>query len=163
MVGMILLMATEPVLYRKIVDGSPIYASASSVLKKRINRVMTKRLSMMWHIGRKTSNHTIKSTTHQCIRNMGILAKCFNIYKAQLWYKQLVGRHRTLYVDYFKVGAKSARVFIEGALYTNNLEFNKLIPCLDETSEQTGHTCKRFIVIVGLPNSLQSENHNNYK
>ena len=37
--------------------------------------------------GCKTSQRTLKATTHQCIRNMGLLEKWFKKDKAQLWYK----------------------------------------------------------------------------
>ena len=41
--------------------------------------------------------------------------------------------------------------------------FKKFFPCSNETSEETGHTLKSFIELVGLPPSLHSDNHSNFK
>ena len=50
-----------------------------------------------------------------------------------------------------------------GTVYTNNLRFKKFFPCSDKTSEHTGHTLRIFIELVGIPTSLHSENHNNFR
>ena len=54
--------------------------------------------------------------------------------------------------------SKSIRQFIGGTLYTSKLGFKKFFPCINETSQETGHTLKRFIELVGLPPSLHSDN-----
>ena len=82
-----LLITTTPVLYQKSVYVSLIYASVPSVYAKQSNQFTPEKFSKMWNIGLKTSQSTLKYTTHQCIRTMGILVKRFNIDRAQLWFK----------------------------------------------------------------------------
>ena len=48
-------------------------------------------------------------------------------------------------------------------MYTNKLGFNKVFPCSNETSEETSHTLRGFIKLVGLPPKLHSENHKKFK
>ena len=46
-------------------------------------------------------------------------------------------------------------------LYCNKLGYKKFFPCMSETQEETSHSLRSFIEIVGLPASLHSDNHNN--
>ena len=130
---------------------------------KTSNSLTPENLSKLWGIGLKTAKRTIDATTHQCIRSTGLLSKRFKTDKSQLRYKQLSRRYGGFYVDYLKVGVKSIRQFIGGTLYTNKLGFKKFFPCVNETSAETGHTLKSFIELVGLPPSLHSDNHSNFK
>ena len=120
-------------------------------------------LSRKWGIGLSTAVRTLKATTHKCIRTTGLLTKRFRTDKAQLRYKQLSRQYGTFYVDYLKVGVTSIRQFIGGTLYTNKLGFKKFFPCTNETSKETGHSLRMFIEFVGLPFSLHSDNHSNFK
>ena len=89
--------------------------------------------------------------------------KSFKINKAKLQYKQLCQIHGIFYIDFMKVGDKFRTGFIEGILYIKNLGFRNFFPCSDEKLEQTGHTLRRFMELVGIPHSLHSDNHNNLK
>ena len=48
-------------------------------------------------------------------------------------------------------------------LYCNKLGFKKFFPCINETQEETSHSLRSFIEIVGLPVALHSDNHSNLK
>ena len=138
--------------------------NAIQALKSKTSTSLTpESLSKLWGIGLKTAKRTIEATTHQCIRSTGLLSKRFKTDKSQLRYKQLSRRYGGFYVDYLKVGVKSIRQFIGGTLYTNKLGFKNFFPCSNETSGETGHTLKSFIELVGLPPSLHSDNHSNFK
>ena len=120
-------------------------------------------LSRKLHIGLQTASRTLKATTHQCIRSTGLLSRRFRTDKAQLRYKQLSKRYGLFYTDYLKVSVKSLRGFIGGVVYTNKLGFKKFFPCSTETGEETGRTIRSFIEFVGLPYSIHSDNHGNFK
>ena len=77
MVGLNLLMATTPFLSQKITYNNPIYSYMSSFYAKQSNQVMPNQLSKMWSIGLNTAEHTLTSTTRQCISTMGLLEKRF--------------------------------------------------------------------------------------
>ena len=55
------------------------------------------------------------------------------------------------------------RQFIGVILYTNKLGFKKLIPCSNETSAESGHNISGLVELVGLPQTLHSDNHKNFK
>ena len=57
----------------------------------------------------------------------------------------------------------SIRGYCVGVLYTNNIGFKKFFPCEIYKGEETGRSLRSFIELVGLPNSLHSDNHNNFK
>jgi len=120
-------------------------------------------LSQLWHIGLSTARRTLHATTHKCIRTTGLLTKRFKTDRSQLRYKQLSRRYGTFYTDFLKAGVKSVRQYVGGTLYTNKLGFKKFFPCTNETSEQTGQTFRSFIELVGLPASIHSDNHKNFK
>ena len=118
---------------------------------------------MMWQIGLKTAKNTINATTHKCIRSTGLLSKRFKTDKSQLRYKQLSRHYGTFYVNFLKVAVKSIRGFMGGMLCCNKLGYKKFFPCTSETQEETSHSFRSFIEIVGLPASLHSNNHNNLR
>ena len=72
------LISTAPVIYRNIVDFSPIYASVSSVYTKQSNKFTLERLINMWCIGIETVHHTLKATNHYCISTTGVPPNNFN-------------------------------------------------------------------------------------
>ena len=145
-------------------DYTAVMSSSLGALKAQQSRSLTpEKLSSMWGIGLKTARRTLLATTHECIRTTGLLAKRFKTDKSQLRYKQLSKRYGSFYVDYLKFEVKSVRQFIGGTLYTNKLGFKKFFPCTSETSEETGSTLRSFIELVGLPPSLHSDNHPNFK
>lgn len=92
-----------------------------------------------------------------------MLGRRYKTDKSQLRYKLLTRRHGTFYVDFLKIGSTSVRQFIGGTLYTNRTGFKKFFPCTSETGAQTAHTLRSFIELVGLPTSLHSDNHRNFK
>ena len=140
-------------------EYSTIYA-----LKSRTSSSITpEALSRGWHIGLSTALRTLKATTHEHIRSTGLLSKRFRTDKSQLRYKQLSRRYGTFYCDYLKATFKSVRGFIGGVLYTNKQSFKKFFPCTSETSHETGRTIRSFIDIIGLPYSIHSDNHSNFK
>ena len=120
-------------------------------------------LSSKLHIGLKTASRTLKATTSHFIRTTGALTKRFRTDKAQLRYKQLAKVFGSFYCDYLKCKTKSIRGYVGGVVYTNKLGFYKFVPCENETGDTTGRTLRHFIEIVGLPYSLHSDNHNNFK
>ena len=140
-----------------------IATNVSSIKSKYSPSLTPKELSKLWRVGLKTAQRTLLATTHKCMRTTGLLAKRFKTDKAQLQYKQLSKRYGGFYVDFLKTGVKSVRQFIGGTLYTNKLGFKKFFPCTNETSEETGSTLRSFIELVGLPASLHSDNHGNFK
>ena len=117
----------------------------------------------MWGIGLETSINTLDTTTHKCIRSTGLLANRFKTDKYQLLYKQLSSWYGKFYVEYIKVGVDSVRQFIGGNFHTEKLGFDTLFLCSDETLEETGHTIRVLIELVGLPLILHSDNHNKFK
>ena len=68
---------------------------------------------------------------------------------SQLRYKQLSRHYGAFYVDFLKVNVKSLREYIGGMLYCNKLGFEKFFPCVNETQEDTSHSLRSFIEIVG--------------
>ena len=120
-------------------------------------------LSVMWQIGLRTAKDTILATTQKCIRSTGTLSRRFKTDKSQLRYRQISRHHGTFYVDFLKVTVKSIRGFIGGMLYCNKLGFKKFFPCTNETQEETSHSLRSFIELVGLPAALHSDNHNNLR
>ena len=48
-------------------------------------------------------------------------------------------------------------------LYCNKLGFKKFFPCTNETQEETSHSLRSFIELIGLPAAFHSDNHNNLK
>ena len=58
---------------------------------------------------------------------------------------------------------KSIRGYIGGMLYCNKLGFKKFIPCVNETQEETSHSLRSFIELIGLPVALHSDNINNLR
>lgn len=139
------------------------FTTVQAIKSSKKDSLTPEELSKKWSIGLNTAAATINATTHKCIRTTGLLSKRFRTDKAQLRHKQLSRQYGTFYVDYLKVGVTSIRQFIGGTLYTNKLGFKKFFPCSDETSTETGHTFRLFIEFVGLPFSLHSDNHNNFK
>ena len=59
----ILLIDPLTVLYQKIVENYPIYASVTSVYEKQSNQFKSQGLSKMWSFGLRTTNITLKDTT----------------------------------------------------------------------------------------------------
>ena len=93
----------------------------------------------------------------------GFLAKWFKTDKAQLRYIQLYHQYSTFYVDYPKLVIKLVRQFIGGTLYTSKLGSRKLFPLSNETLSENGNTLRGFIELVGLPSTMNPNNHKNFK
>ena len=144
-------------------DDDAVVANFSAVDTKHQSTLSPSELSRMWNVGLATARRTLHATTHKCYRTTGLLAKRFRTDKAQLKYKQLTRRNGTFYVDFLKTGIKSVRGFIGGTIYTNKSGFKKFFPCSDEKSLQTSQTLRSFIELVGLPASIHSDNHRNFK
>ena len=87
----------------------------------------------------------------------------FKTDKSQLKCKNICCRYGTFYVDYLKVGVKSVRQFIGVIFILTNLDSIKFFPCSNETSAETGHTLMEFVEFFGLPPTLHSYNHKNFK
>ena len=143
--------------FQRSSSESKSFATINALNSKKEDSLTPEELSRRWGIGLR------KATTHKYIRTTGLLTKRFRTDKAQLRYKQLSRQYGTFYVDYLKVGVTSIRQFIGGTLYTNKLGFKKFFPCTNETSKETGHSLRMFIEFVGLPFSLHSDNHSNFK
>ena len=135
----------------------------AAIHSKSSSSLSPEKLSKLWHIGLKTAENTIKATTHQCVCTTGLLTKRFKTDKAMRQYKQLSRRYGPFYVDCLKMGVTSVRQYIGGTLYTDRLGFKKFYPCTCETSAETGSTLRSFVDMVGLPPSLHSDNHGNFK
>ena len=112
----------------------------------------------MWQIVLKTAKNTILVTTHKSC-STGMLARRFTTDKSQLRYKQLSRHYGTFYVDFLKVNVKLLRGYVGGMLNCNKLGFKKFFPCINETQEETSHSLRSFIEIIGLPAALHSDNH----
>ena len=48
-------------------------------------------------------------------------------------------------------------------LYCNKLGIKKFFPYTNETQEETSHSLRSFIELIGLPAVLHSDNHNNLR
>ena len=92
-------------------------------------RLSLDKLSRIWGMELKTTINTLDAKTHQCISSTGLIAKRFKTDKSKLLYKKLSRQYVTLYVEYLKVGVKSARQFIGVTLYHNKLGFMKIFQC----------------------------------
>ena len=145
-----------------IVDDD-VYQTISAMNTKANQTISPEELSKRLHIGLKTAARTLKATTHQWIRTTGLLSKRFRTDKAHLRYNQLTKQYGRFYTDYLKVNVKSLRGYIGGILYTNKLGFKKFFPASSERGEETGRSIRSFIEMVGLPYSIHSDNHNNFK
>ena len=139
------------------------YCTVGAMKSKITDSISPEELSRRWQIGLNTASRTLKSTTHQFIRTTGLLSKRFRTDKSQLRYKQLSRQYGLFYTNYLKASVKSIRGYIGGVLYTNKQSFKKFFPCETETSAETGRTIHSFLDIVGLPYSLHSDNHGNFK
>ena len=135
----------------------------SAVKSKQSSTLSPSDLSKHLHIGLKTASKTLKATTHQCIRSTGLLSRRFRTDKAQLRYKQLSRRYGSFYCDYLKVSVKSIWGYIGGVMYTNRIGFKKFYPCQTEGGNETGHSLRSFVDIIGLPYAMHSDNHTNFK
>ena len=69
----------------------------------------------------------------------------------------------SFYCNYLKSEVKLIQGLIGGVVYTNRLAFYKFVPCSTETSIETGRTLRHFLHVIGLPHSLHSDNHSNFK
>ena len=155
-------ISTAPlVMLTDAADGYHVIGSMKTTDKK--DSISAEDLSKKLHIGLHTALRTLKATTHQFIRTTGMLAKRFRTDKAQLRYKQLSRIFGSFYCDYLKSSVKSIRGFKGGVLYTNKLKFYKFFPCESEKGEETGRSLRYFVEFVGLPYSLHSDNHKNFK
>ena len=120
-------------------------------------------LSRKWKIGLATARRTLSATTQKCIRTTGLLSRRLRTDKTQLKYNQLSRRYGRFYVDFLKVGVKSIRGYIGGTVYTNKLGFKKFFPCDNERGITTAATLKSFVDLIGLPYSMHSDNHSNFR
>ena len=144
-------------------NDSASFATVARLRSQRSDSLSPEALCKILHIGLATAKRTLEATTHQCIRNTGLLMKRFKTDKSQLRYKQLMRGYGSFYCDYLKMGIKSIRGYIGGVIYANKTDFKKFYPCKSETGEETGRSLKSFIEVVGLPCSLHSDNHSNFK
>ena len=140
--------------------NGPEFFTMNRVVSRESDSLTPEELSVMWQIGLKTAKNTILATTQKCVRSTGMLTRRFKTDKSQLRYRQLSCHYDTFYVDFLKIGVKSIRGYIGGMLYCNKLGFKKFFPCTSETQDETSHSLRSFIEIIGLPTSLHSDNHN---
>ena len=143
-------------------DGNTFH-SIDAIQSKFKPSITPEYLSKLWNIGLQTAKRTLLATTHKCIRTTGTLTRRFRTDHSQLKYKQLRRQHGTFYADFVKSKVKSLRGFIGGVVYTNKLGFISFFPTHDERSTSTASTLKAFVDIVGLPYSLHTDNHGNFK
>ena len=139
------------------------FSTIGKIQSSRSKAMTPEDLCKILHIGLATAKRTLEATTHECIRTTGSLTKRFKTDRSQLRYKQLMKGFGTFYCDYLKCNVESVRGFNGGVVYTNKVGFKKFFPCHTETGEETGRSLKQFIEFVGLPASLHSDNHKNFK
>lgn len=144
-------------------DSDSSYVHISAIGSRREDSISPSELSDILGIGLATASRTLKATTHQCIRSTGLLAKRFKTDKSQLRYKQLSRHSGPFYCDFLKAGVKSIRNYMGGVLYTHKCGFKKFYPCENETQNETGRSLRGLVEMVGLPPSLHSDNHRNFK
>ena len=161
--GLDVFLSQSPLITMDSLDDPAPDANIKSINSFKQASLSATESSNLWHIGLETAKRTLNAITHNCIRSTGMLGRRYKTDKSQLRYKQLTRRYGTFYVDFLKTGITSVRQFIGGTLYTNKTGFKKFFPCTNETSEQTAHTLRSFIELVGLPASLHSDNHRNFK
>ena len=156
-------VSTLPILSPRQSQEEKWQSQLAAITSARSDLITPEELSKKWHIGLDVAARTLKATTHQFIRTTGALTKRFRTDKAQLRYKRLMKLFGSFYCDYLKSDVKSIRGYIGGVIYTNRLAFYKFVPCSTETSAETGRSLRHFLHFVGLPYSLHSDNHNNFK
>ena len=151
---------TSSVLYQ---DGDSYRSINAMNSYKSKECISPEEMARLLKIGLRTAQRTLQATTSKFIRTTGALSRRFKTDKAQLRYKQLSRIFGKFYCDYLKVNATSIRGYKGGVVYTNGLGFYKFLPCENETSETTGRTLRYFLHVIGLPYSLHSDNHGNFK
>ena len=144
-------------------DGDSFRSIHAMNSYKSKESVSPEELARLLKIGLRTAQRTLQATTSKFIRTTGALSHRFKTDKAQLRYKQLSRIFGKFYCDYLKVKVTSVCWYKGGVVYTNGLGFYKFIPCKNETSETTGRTLRYFLHVIGLPYSLHSDNHGNFK
>lgn len=144
-------------------DDKIVHSSCSNVRSNSKDSITPEALCSKLHIGLETAKKTLLATTHKFIRTTGLLSRRYRTDKAQLRYKQLMRGYGTFYCDFLKVSVKSIRGFIGGVVYTNKLGFKKFFPCATEQGQETARTLRTFVEFVGLPASMHSDNHGNFR
>ena len=120
------------------VDGSDDFRSIYAIGSKLQDSITLEELSSRLCIGIKTSDLTIKDTTHQYSCTTGLLTKRFCTDKSHLRYKKLSRQYGTFCTDLLKVQVTSIRGYCGGVLYTNKIGLKKFFPCESEKGEETG-------------------------
>jgi hypothetical protein len=86
-------------------------------------------LARMWKIGLDTAGNTLKATTQLVVRHaLHPLHRCFRTEAAQLRYPRLGGRFGRISSDTMIAKCRSIRGNIMAQIFTNNIDFVKLIP-----------------------------------
>ena len=139
-------------------DGDDDFASVSKMATSCKDRLTPEQLSSVWRIGLRTAKRTLKVSTHQCMRTIGVLTPRFRTDKAHMRFKQLSTRHGDFYADYLKCAVKSIRGFIGGTVCTNKLGFKKFYPMMTEQGKENSNTLRSFIQLIGIPRKLHTDN-----
>ena len=127
------------------VDDSDNFLSISVINGKCQDSITPEELSSRLFIGLKKAICTLKATTHQYIRNAGLLTKRSCTNKYHLRYKQLSLQYSTFYTDFLRVQVTSICGYFGGFLYPNNIGFKKFFPCEIEKSKETGMPLRSFV------------------
>ena len=145
------------------VDGIDKFQYISAINSKLQYIITTEELSSLLCIGLNTYSCTFKATTHKYFFTIGFLTKRFRTDKYRLHYKELSPNYGTFYNDFLKVQDMSIRGYCGGLLYTNNTGFKNFFPCESDKGKENDQSLRSFIELVGLPYSLYSDYHNNFK
>ena len=145
------------------VDSSDEFWYISAINSTYQDIITPEELSSCLYIRLKTAARTLKGTTHQYIHTTGLLANRCRTEKAHIFYKQLSHQYNTFYTDFLNVQVTYIFGYCGGVSYTNKIWFKKFIPYDSEKGEKTGRSLCSLIELVGLPYSLQYDNHKNFK
>ena len=139
-------------------------AKVTPIATNTRDQVTPEDLSRILHIGLPTAKRTLKATTQKFIRTAGhTLKKRFKTERSHLRYNQLSTVNGEFYVDSIVSQVKSLRGYVGGNLFCNRLGFFKFYPMENLSSLESSHTLRSLIHYIGIPRSLHSDNHGNFK
>ena len=139
-------------------------AKVTPIATNTRDQVTPEDLSRILHIGLPTAKRTLKATTQKFIRTAGhTLKKRFKTERSYLRYNQLSTVNGEFYVDSIVSQVKSLRGYVGGNLFCNRLGFFKFYPMENLSSLESSHTLRSLIHYIGIPRSLHSDNHGNFK
>lgn len=142
-------------LFNKDIDKE--FQSIDAIATRKKDMMTPESLSKLWGIGIKTAKRTLAATSHQCIRELSTLTRCFQTDMVHMQYKQLATREGRFYVDMLFTKIQSICGYTCGNLYTTTtLGFFKFFPMETSTGGECASKLQTVLKMVGTPPSIHS-------